>query len=486
MPNSDAPTSTLAELDATGQAALVRRGEASPAELVEAAIERIERINPALNAVIHRLYDKARAEAASPTLPDGPFRGVPFLVKDIVCHTAGDPYHCGMRVLRDLDWHESIDSTLAARFRAAGFVFVGKTNTPELAFSPTTEPLAYGPTRNPWDTSLSPSGSSGGAAAAVASRMVPAAHGNDMGGSIRTPASVCGLVGLKPTRARTSLGPAFGEFWWATTHEHVLTRTVRDTAGILDAIRGPAPGDPYTAPEPARPFVEEVGREPGSLRIGFFTRRPGGLGLPHADCIAAVEHVVRVLQGLGHRVEDSAPAILDAEDDGSILTIFAVSIARDLERWSARIGRDIGPDEVEATNRVAAELGRSVSATRYVEAVEHLQGYGRELASWWAGGFDLLVTPTLACPPWPLGPLGPNGGEAMEVIGRWTTNSPYCMPFNMSGQPAVSLPLHWNEAGLPIGVQVVAATGREDLLLRLAGQLEQALPWRQRVPTVHA
>lgn len=491
MSNNDprATPDSIADLDATAQADLVRRGEITPGELLEAAIARIERLNPRLNAVIHRLDDKARAEAASPQLADGPFRGVPFLVKDVVCHTAGDPYHCGMRVLRDLDWHEDADTYLASRFRAAGFVFVGKTNTPELAFSPTTESLAYGPARNPWDLSRSPSGSSGGAAAAVASRMVAAAHGNDMGGSIRTPASACGLVGLKPTRARGTLGPDFGEFWWATTHEHVLTRTVRDTAGILDAIRGAAPGDPYTAPAPLRPYVEDVRRAPGRLRIGLFTDRPGTSisGAPvHPDCVEAVEKAATVLEGLGHDVERSHPDVLDAPDDGSMITIFATSIAREIDRWSSRIGRDIALEEIEPPNALAVEMGRATGATRYVEAVENLQRYSRQLAAWWERGFDVLLTPTLAEPPWPLGPLGPEGGEPIEVMRRWTETSPFCTPFNMSGQPAISLPLHWNADGLPIGVQAVAAYGREDVLLSLAAQLEQAMAWKDRRPGVCA
>jgi len=479
----------LGDLDATAQAELVRSGEVEPVELVEAAIARIERLNPTLNAVIHKLYDKARREAASPELADGPFRGVPFLVKDVLCHTAGDPFHCGMRVLRDVGWREETDATLATRFRAAGFVFVGKSNTPELAFSPTTEPLAYGPTRNPWNTDLSTSGSSGGAAAAVASRMVAAAHGNDMGGSIRTPASACGLVGLKPTRARSTLGPRFGEFWWATTHEHVVTRSVRDSASILDCIRGAAPGDPYTAPPPERPYREELGRDPGRLRIGVYTKRPGTSlsGAPvHADCVRAVEETARALEGLGHHVEISSPPVLDDDDDGSVITIFASAIARDIDRWSARIGRSIALDEVEPTTALAVEIGRGTPALRYVEAVENLQRYSRELAAWWHDGFDILLTPTLAEPPWPIGPLGPAGADAMEVLRRFTEYSPYCLPFNISGQPAVSLPLSWNAAGLPIGVQAVAAYGREDVLVRLACQLEQALPWKDRRPAVCA
>ncbi|HYC56303.1 MAG TPA: amidase [Candidatus Binatia bacterium] len=479
-------TDELGELDATAQAARIRSGEVSALEMVEAAIARIERVNSSLNAVIHRLYDKARIEASSPALPNGPFRGVPFLVKDIVCHTAGDPCHGGMRLLRDLQWRESSDTWLAERFRKGGFVFVGKTNTPELAFSPTTEPLAYGPSRNPWNTQLSTSGSSGGAAAAVASRMVAVAHGNDMGGSIRTPASACGLVGLKPTRGRTTLGPDFGEFWWQTTHEHVLTRTVRDTAGVLDVTAGPAPGDPYFAAPPARPFAQEVGADPGRLRVGIFTDRPGGRGIPHGDCRAAAEEAGRMLAGLGHDVELAGPAALSRTDDGSASVVFTVSIARELERWSARTGRRIEPAIVEPTTWLAAELGRGASATMYVEAVEKLQSFAREIAQWWEQGFDLLLTPTLAEPPWPLGILGPAGGDPMDVILRWTHYSPYCTPFNITGQPAISLPLCTNAAGLPVGVQLVAAYGREDVLLRIASQLEQAHPWRDRRPDVCA
>src|SRR6266536_2587014 len=275
-------------MDATEQAELVRKGEVTPTELVEGAITRIEKLNPQLNAVIHRLDDKATAAAADPALPEGPFRGVPFLVKDGVCHTAGDPFHCGMQVLKDIDWHEDADTWLAERFRAAGFVFVGKTNLPELASSVTTEPLAYGATHNPWNLDYSPGGSSGGAAAAVAVGVVAVAHGNDMGGSIRVPASACGLVGLKPTRARTTLGPDFGEFWGPLTHEHVLTRSVRDTAAVLDATAGPGPGDPYTAPAPARRYRDDVGVPPGRLRIGIRTMRIDGAE-SHPDCVSAVD-----------------------------------------------------------------------------------------------------------------------------------------------------------------------------------------------------
>ncbi|MGH9035278.1 MAG: amidase, partial [Acidimicrobiia bacterium] len=257
----------LGDLDATGLAELVRSGKASPTELVDAAIARIEAVNPALNAVIHPRFDLAREEAAGP-LPDGPFRGVPFLVKDILCHTAGDPFHEGMRFLKDLNWRARDDTYLAAKYRAAGLVVLGRTNAPELGIQPTTEPEAYGPTLNPWDTTRSPGGSSGGSAAAVAAGMVPAAHANDGGGSIRIPASACGLVGLKPTRGRTSLGPD-GYSVGALAVEHVVCRSVRDAAGLLDATAGRMPGDPYVAPPPRRPFAAEVGTNPGRLRVGL-------------------------------------------------------------------------------------------------------------------------------------------------------------------------------------------------------------------------
>src|SRR5438132_7809679 len=274
----------LAFLDATAQADLVRRRKVSPAELVQAAITRIERVDRELNAVIIPLFEKARAEAAGDALPDGPFRGVPFLVKEIFAHTAGDPYHAGMKLLRRLGWVEREDTYLVAKFRAAGLVFVGRTNVPELGSLPTTEPDAYGPTRNPWDPTRSSGGSSGGAAAAVAAGLVPAAHANDGGGSIRIPASECGLVGLKPTRGRTSLGPDAGEGWGGLSVEHVVARSVRDTAAVLDAVAGYLPGDPYTAPPPARPFRDEVGSPPGRLRVGLLVEAPAGQAEVHPEC----------------------------------------------------------------------------------------------------------------------------------------------------------------------------------------------------------
>ncbi len=473
---------TLAWLDATAQAELVRTGEVSAAELVDAALTRIEALNPRLNAVIFDRSDKAHDEVRSPNL-GGPFRGVPFLLKDAVAHSAGDPYHCGMRVLKDAGWVEPADTWLVERFRAAGFVIVGKTNTPELASIVTCEPLAYGPTRNPWDLDHSTGGSSGGAAAAVASGMVPVAHGNDMGGSIRIPAAMCGLVGLKPSRARSTLGPDFGEYWAMTTHEHVLTRSVRDTAGVLDATAGPGVGDPYTAPRPERRFAAEIGTDPGRLRIGFRTARTYELGEPHPDAVAGVARATSLLEDLGHTVEPAAVEGLDDPGFGeAINTMFPVFIARELDRWGEKLGRVVSPNELEPWNAMLAEIGRATTAGAYVAAMEQAQAWARGVAAWWADGHDVLVTPMVSAPTPEIGYLGP-AADPSDVLTRVAGLTTFSMPFNVTGQPAISLPLHHGDDGLPVGVQLVAAYGREDLLLRVASQLEAAAPWADGRPS---
>ncbi len=469
----------LARLDATAQAELVRRGEVRPAELVDAAIARIERLNPELNAVIHPLFEKAR-QAAEGDLPYGPFRGVPFLVKDAVCHTAGDPYHLGMRFLKERGFSADRDTELARRLRAAGFVFVAKTNTPELAMSATTEPLAYGATRNPWNADHSPGGSSGGSAAAVAAGLAPVGHANDMGGSIRVPASFCGLVGLKPTRARSTLAPDFGEFWGPLTHEHVVTRSVRDSAAVLDAIAGPAPGDPYTAPPPFRPFASEVGAQPGALQIGFLASSTLAPVAP--ACADAVQQTARLLDELGHRLFEVKPSALDRVELGPWI---AAGLARDLDRWSERLGDPVTQDDVEPLNWLMAEGARRMNAAEFTTAAEAAHAWARELAALWSEDLDLLLTPTSAIAPPPLGHLAPTV-EVATLLQRLGEATVFTMPFNVTGQPAVSLPLHWSEEGLPIGVQLVAGFGREDVLLRVASQLERARPWSERVPPLHA
>jgi amidase len=476
----------LAWRDATAQAELVRRREVSAAELVDAAIARIAALNPRLNAVITPSFEKARAAARAHQLPDGPFRGVPFLLKDIGTHSAGDPFHAGMRFLRELGWTEPNDTYLAAKFRAAGFIFLGKTNTPELGLLPTTEPEAYGPTRNPWNLTRSPGGSSGGAAAAVAAGLVPAAHATDGGGSIRIPASHCGVVGLKPSRGRNSLGPDVGERWGGCAVENVVSRSVRDTAAILDAIAGPMPGDPYSAPPPARPFTAEVGTVPGRLHIGLMVRAPGGMPV-HPDCVAAAENAGRQLESLGHAVELSHPAALtDPENTRAFVTVVSAATARALQVWSEKTGKPIRREDVECLTWAMAEMGRQVSACDYLRAVESMHTQTRKIASWWAGGFDLLLTPTTAEPPPPLGTFSSPVDDPLAGFLRAAPFGTFTSPFNCTGQPAISLPLGATDGHLPIGVQLVAAYGREELLIRIAAQLEQAQPWAQRRPSITA
>jgi amidase len=477
----------LASLDATAHAELIRAGTLSPREAVDAAIARIERLNPELNAVIFPLFDKARARAASPELRDAPFRGVPILLKDLLCYTAGDPHHMGARPLRDAGFVAPHDAYLAERFSAAGFIPVGRTNVPELGTLPTTEPDAYGPSRNPWDTARSTGGSSGGSAAAVAAGLAPVAHANDGGGSIRIPASECGLVGLKPSRGRTSLGPDMGELIGGLVCEGVVTRSVRDTAAILDVISGPMPGDPYTAPAPSRPYRNEVGAPPGRLRIGILTRPPGELFATHRECIGAAESTGRLLESLGHGVEPSHPGAMDEAEVGQHFSLmYATGTAHLLDMISMLTGRQVGPEDVDPLNWALAEMGRVCSAAQYLATLGWLHGYTRRMAAWWASGFDLLLTPTLPEPPPPLGTFKPAANDPVSAGMRASQFAAFTSPFNMTGQPAISLPLHTSAEGLPVGVQLVAAYGREDVLLRVAAQLEAARPWADRRPRVHA
>lgn len=471
--------SELSELDATDQADLVRRGELKAAELVESALTRIDRVNPQLNAVIHSLADKARATSAA-RLPEGPFSGVPFLVKDAVCHTAGDPYHLGMSYLKERGNVARDDTELARRFRAAGFVFVGKTNTPELALSATTEPRAYGATHNPWRPETSPGGSSGGSAAAVAAGLVPAAHANDMGGSIREPASFCGVVGLKPSRARGTLAPHLGQYWGPLTHEHVVTRTVRDSAAVLDAIAGPELGDPYSAPPPSRPWRDEVGADPGRLRVALVDAIAGHAVAP--ECAAAVERTARDLERLGHVVE---PLDYEALSRPEIGPWIACAIAHELDRWAERMGDPIGPDDVEPFNWLMAEIGRAYTGPQYVAAEEAAFAWARELMVPWRAGFDIVITPTSPVLPPPLGWMAPDV-PLRDLAPRVSAATMFTIPFDVTGQPAISLPLAESADGLPIGVQLVAAPAREDMLFRVSAQLEAATPWSGRRPLVHA
>jgi amidase len=470
-------------LDATAQADLVRSGEASSRELVEGAIERIEALDGDLNAVIHPLFDEALATEPA----DGPFKGVPFVVKDLICAVKDTPQHEGMRFLRDQGFRADADSWLTSKFRELGFVFVGKTNTPELGILPTTEPEAYGPSHNPWNPAHSPGGSSGGSGAAVASGMVSIGHANDGGGSIRIPASCNGLVGLKATRARVSMAP-LGDGLGGLVTELVLTRSVRDSAALLELCsQGAPPGEPYFAPPQARPYTEEVGADPGKLRIGLMTTPPGAAEPAHPDCVAAAESAARLLESLGHSVEVSHPVALDDEAYVPTFMIrWAAGVAASLDFWAMRTGKPVTQDDVEPLTWALAEQGRSHSAADLLSAVGYGQIVARAVLPWWQD-HDLLLTPTLALPPAELGTIGNGHGEnPLESMERAVPYGIFTAGFNATGQPAISLPLHWSDAGLPIGVQLVADLGREDLLLRVASQLEEAQPWAERRPEAFA
>jgi amidase len=447
-------------LDAAALAQLVRRGDVHPRELVEAAIERIEALDPVLNAVIHRQFDRARRDAAGP-LPAGPFRGVPFLLKDYSGAEAGEPQHHGMRALRDAGWRAVADSGVATRFRAAGLIPLGRTNTPELAVMGTTEPDAYGPTRNPWALDRSPGGSSGGSGAAVAAGMVPAAHANDIAGSIRIPAANCGLVGLKPSAGRTGPAGPTGMFT-----EGVVTRSMRDTAALLDAIS--------TGPSA---LAAEVGRDPPACRIGVCVRAFSGVDVDDG-CTAAARSTGALLEALGHHIDEDAPAALfDPDLLAAARLLLGANAAAEVEHWSGVLGRTLGEDDVEPATWVIVAAGRAVTGADVVRALARQQEVSQQVAAWWAD-HDLLLTPTTAEPPPPLGAYkqGFAPGRA----------SAFTRVFNFTGQPALSLPLGWPADGLPRGVQLVAAPGHEDLLVRVGAQLEAAAPWSDRRPVVDA
>jgi amidase len=473
-------------LDATAQAELVRSGQASPLELLEQAIARVERLNGTLNAVVTPLFERAR-EAAAGDLPDGPLRGVPFLLKDLATFSAGEPYHAGLRAARRAGWVADHDAELTRRFRAAGLVWLGKTNTSELGLLPTTESEAYGPCRNPWDTGRSAGGSSGGSAAAVAAGLVPLAGASDGGGSIRIPASECGLVGLKPSRGRVPLWPDLAEAWGGLVSSLAVSRSVRDTAAVLDAVAGPCPGDLHTPPAPARPYVQEVGATPGRLRVGLLTRAPDGATGTDPECAAAAEAAGRLLESCGHAVEQAHPAgLVDPGLVTAFLPCYGAWTAAELDWWEACLGRPLSGDDVELATWAVAELGRQVSATRYLDGLRALHRYSAAVQSWWADGWDLLLTPTIAEPPPTLGQFTSPPDNPLQAVFRAAAMVAFTIPFNITGQPAISLPLGWNAAGLPLGVQLVAAYGREDLLLRVAAQLEQAAPWADHRPPLHA
>jgi amidase len=467
-------------MDAVDQANLVRDGDVSPTDLLDAAIERIEAIDPHLNAVTIRWFDHARSEGLD--LPDGPFRGVPFLLKDLWAHYAGQPLTNGCRALKNDLPLSPADTTLVSRFRRAGLNIAGRTNSPEFGSLPTTEPLAWGPTRNPWNLDHSPGGSSGGSAAAVAAGLVPFAHASDGGGSIRIPASCCGLVGLKPSQGRITLGPFRDESNLGV--ELCVSRTVRDTAALLDAVHGPGVGDTVSAPAPQRPFATEVGADPGRLHIGLLDDHPLGDAL-HDDCRAAVRDAAALLESLGHRIEHGFPSALANRDFGRRFSaLWSTNMGVAVQRIEAQLGRATTDDDIEPVNRAQVAFARNVTAVDYALALAATVEFRRAVQQWWSDGWDLLLTPTLAEPPAPIGTFANDDNAPMAPMLRAAAYVPFTPAFNSSGQPAINLPLYWNGAGLPIGVQLVAAYGREDVLLRVAAQLEIARPWADRHPPV--
>ena len=482
--------------DGLGLADLVRRREVRASEVIDAAIARIEARNPAVNAVVHTMFEKAR-HAASRPLPDGPFAGVPFLLKDLMAACAGEPLTSSCRFLAD--YVPDHDSELVARHRRAGLIVLGKTNTPELGILGVTEPLLHGPTRNPWQLEHTPGGSSGGAAAAVAAGMVPLAHGGDGGGSIRIPASCCGLFGFKPSRGRNPLGPDFGESWCGMVQEHGLTRSVRDSAALLDATCGPDLGAPYFAPPPPRPFLAEVAAEPGRLRIAFTAESLFG-ERTHPDCRAAVEDAARLCEALGHDVSEAAPSLAKASLRRAYLAVVAVNTACAIDLAGELAGRRPTRAGFERETWFLGVIGRNMPASEYQTALDHLHLVRHSVAAFFER-YDILLTPTLAHPPVRIGELAPTGGQrlAMGVLGALPSrralaraldemaaegfeNTGNTMLFNQTGQPAMSVPLRWNGEGLPLGTQFVARYGEEGLLFRLAAQLERARPWFDRRP----
>jgi amidase len=487
----------FSKYDAVGLGQMVLKKKVSPLELVKAAIEGIEKINPQLNAVIYKLYEQARKEAQqlSRKIDKGeatgtPFPGVPFLLKDLIAEYRGAPIHEGSRAVKG--YVSKVDSEIVKRQKAAGLVILGKTNTPEFGLLPATEPLLYGPTKNPWNLKLNTGGSSGGSAAAVASGLVPMAHGNDGGGSIRVPASCCGLFGLKPTRGRNTLAPLFGDVTGGLAHEHGLTRTVRDSAALLDATSGPAPGDPYWAPPKERPYLKEVGRKTGTLKIGVLMEIPPGWhdeSQYHPDCREAVKSAAHLCEELGHKVEKVKPAILGWP--GLIATFgaaFACVAGHGVSYWERELGKKIQQDELEPFTWLSYQAGLKRTGPGYLDILEEIQSFSRKIALWYEdGGYDLLLTPTMAIPPTELGAFLYSKREDLPSLLKVTSGFVALTKVqNMTGQPAMSVPLYWNKENIPIGVQFAGKFGEEGTLFRLAAQLEKARPWANKRPPIWA
>lgn len=467
--------------DALGLADLVAKGEVTPTELLEAAIERLEAANPRINAIAHRAFDAAIA-TIDRGVPAGPFSGVPFLLKDLGAAAIDVPSSLGSRLFANTRY--SVDSALVERLKRAGLVIFGRTTSPELGVGPITEAKVYGgPTRNPWNLDHTAGGSSGGSAAAVAAGILPAAHGSDGGGSIRIPASSSGLFGLKSTRARVPAGPLNGEGWSGMAVDGFLTRSVRDTAALLDAVAGPDLGAPYHAPPLEHGFVKAIERPPARQKIAFsfksFTGEP-----VHADCQDAVRKTVTLLEGLGHHIEEADPAPDLMPLMQAWTRIVACGTALSVRNKVQARGHPLDPDEVEGITRGAIALADTIAGADYLQAVNQVHRFGRDMAAFFED-YDMLVTTTLAEPPARIGRFAPDNEDFLDHRLGPTgilPYSPFTPAFNASGQPAMSVPLHWNDAGLPIGVHIAGRFGADETLIALAAELENAAPWFNKRP----
>jgi amidase/6-aminohexanoate-cyclic-dimer hydrolase len=471
----------LDRYDGLGLGELVRKGEVAAEALLDRAIARVEAVNPQINAVVLKHYDEARRQLGAGR-PDGPFAGVPFLLKDLGATLAGTITTEGSRAFADC--RAETDANVTRRAKAAGMTIFGKTASPEFGLTTTTESKQWGATRNPWNLERIAGGSSGGAAAAVATRIIPIAHASDGGGSIRIPAACCGLFGLKPSRGRVSYGAGAGIGWNGLSTQHAVSISVRDSAALLDALSGPEPGDSVVPPKAQGAFLDAVGRAPGPLRIALIEAAPTGVPL-HPDCRAALQDAAVLCESLGHRVELARLAL----DASAIAAAFGASISVDLlnrlERRGAERGRPVREDEVESVTWMMAQRGKGVTGQAYVDARRVFDAAAVEVARLWQS-FDLFLSPTLAEPPGPLGRLGLSPADIRDYGRAIGAFSPYTALQNQTGVPAMSVPLHWNAERLPIGVMFTAPHAREDLLFSLAGQLEQARPWADRRPPVSA
>jgi len=461
--------------DAVGLAELVAAGDVSPTELLDAALERVAARNPELNAVVLEMESAARA-AIDAGLPEGPLRGVPFLLKDLHLLVDGQPTTSGSRLFQG--FIADHDSELVARYRRAGLVLFAKTTSPEFGLTTSTESTLFGATRNPWNLEHTSGGSSGGASAAVAAGIVPAANASDGGGSIRIPASCTGLFGLKPTRGRTPMGPDAGEGWSGMSCVHAVTRSVRDSAVLLDATAGPDVGAPYWAPEPTRPFADEVGVPPGRLRIAVQTATWNDAPV-HPDCLSAVEDAARLCRDLGHEVTDIPFTVDTALLREATGVIIAANLRQAVLDRAEALGREFTPDDLEPLTYGMAVGAAGRTAAEYAGAVRSIHAIGRQLGRF-LESCDILLTPTMASPPEKIGALSLAHPDLKTMLDALSRTVGFTQLLNATGHPAMSVPLSWNEAGLPIGIQFIGRYADEATLFRLAAQLEEARPWFDR------